>query len=144
MDFAAHPEGLDDAGLCELLQRHGVRATAQRLRVARVLLAAPQHLSAEQVAGAVRRGGGHIAKATIYNTLNLFRERGLIRQLPLGDGQTCFDSNNGAHYHFQDELTGRLTDVAIPAVEFARLPELPPGTEVAGIDLVIRLRRVVG
>jgi hypothetical protein len=37
--------------------------------------------------------------------------------------------------------TGALIDVPVPAVEFSRLPPAPPGTEVAGIDLVIRLRR---
>jgi Fur family iron response transcriptional regulator len=132
---------LSDQQLCTRLQGRGVRVTSQRLRVARVLLTAPQHLTAEQIAEAVRRGGSRVSKATIYNTLNLFVERGLIRQLTVGVAQTCFDSNVESHYHFQDEISGTLSDLAIPEVEFARLPAPPPGMEVAGIDLVIRLRR---
>jgi Fur family transcriptional regulator, iron response regulator len=132
---------LGDAPLVERMQRRGVRVTEQRLRVARVLLSAPQHLTAEQIAEAVRGGGLHISKATIYNTLNLFVERGLIRQLAVGMEQTWFDSNVESHYHFQDEISGALTDLPTPDVEFARLPAPPPGMEVAGIDLVIRLRR---
>ena len=52
-----------------------------------------------------------------------------------------FDSNVGPHYHFRDEQTGALHDVELHDVQFSRLPEPPAGMEVAGIDLVIRLRR---
>ena len=55
-----------------------------------------------------------------------------------------FDSNVDAHYHFHDTTTGALIDVPIPDVEFSRLPAPPAGTEVAGIDIVIRLRRWSG
>jgi Fur family iron response transcriptional regulator len=141
MDATAAMPVLTDSELASRLQQHGVRATSQRMRVARILLATPQHLFADQVATAVRRAGMHVSKATIYNTLHLFVERGLVRQLGVGSLQACFDSNTSAHYHFQDEATGKLSDVPLPAVEFSRLPEPPPGMEVAGIDLVIRLRR---
>ena len=73
--------------------------------------------------------------------LNLFAARGLIRPLSVDGSRAWFDSNVEPHYHFHDLSTGALIDVPIPAVEFARLPPPPPGTEVAGIDLVIRLRR---
>ena len=122
------------------LQAHGIRATAPRLRIAELLLAAPQHLSAEQVAAALRANGLAVSKATVYNTLNLFAERGLIRPLIVDGTRSCFDSNVEAHYHFHDEATGALTDVALPEVQFSRLPPPPEGMEVAGLDLVIRLR----
>jgi Fur family iron response transcriptional regulator len=104
-------------------------------------LAAPQHLSAEQILESLRGTGARVSKATVYNTLNLFAERGLIRQLSVDGSRAWFDSNVDAHYHFHDMSTGALIDVPIPDVEFSRLPPPPPGTEVAGIDIVIRLRR---
>jgi Fur family iron response transcriptional regulator len=119
----------------------GIRVTDQRLQIASILLGAPQHLSAEQIAEALRRDGARVSKATVYNTLNLFAAHGLIRQLTVDGTCTWFDSNVDPHYHFQDEQTGALTDVALRDVEFSRLPPPPPGMEVAGIDLVIRLRR---
>jgi Fur family iron response transcriptional regulator len=122
------------------LQGCGIRATAPRLRIAGILLGAPQHLSAEQIAAALRSGGARVSKATIYNTLNLFAAHGLIRQLTLDGDCTWFDSNVQPHYHFHDEQTGALSDVPTREVQFSRLPEPPPGMEVAGIDLVIRLR----
>ena len=119
----------------------GIRPTGQRVRIATLLLSAPQHLSAEQILDSLRASGTRISKATVYNTLNLFAERGLIRQLSVDGSRAWFDSNVDAHYHFHDTTTGALIDVPIPDVEFSRLPAPPAGTEVAGIDIVIRLRR---
>ena len=128
------------AAIAARLQACGIRATAQRLQVAQLLLAAPQHLSAEQITEALRQRGSVVSKATVYNTLNLFAARGLIRQLVVDGARSCFDSNVEAHYHFHDETSGALTDVALPEVQFSRLPVPPAGMEVAGLDLMIRLR----
>ena len=119
----------------------GIRPTAQRVRIAALLLSSPQHLSAEQILAALRAVGARVSKATVYNTLNLFAGRGLIRQLSVDGSRAWFDSNVDPHYHFHDLSSGALIDVPVPAVEFSRLPDPPPGTEVAGIDLVIRLRK---
>jgi Fur family iron response transcriptional regulator len=100
----------------ERLQACGIRATAPRRQIAELLLAAPQHLSAEQLTEALRQRGLAVSKATVYNTLNLFAAHGLIRQLAVDGVRTCFDSNVQAHYHFQDEASGMLTDVALPEV----------------------------
>jgi Fur family iron response transcriptional regulator len=129
------------ARAAERLSACGIRATDQRLQIASILLSAPQHLSAEQIAEALRRDGAHVSKATVYNTLNLFAARGLIRQLSVDGSCAWFDSNVEPHYHFHDEQSGALTDVALQDVQFSRMPVPPPGMEVAGIDLVIRLRR---
>jgi Fur family iron response transcriptional regulator len=119
----------------------GIRPTAQRVQIAMLLLAAPQHLSAEQILASLRAAGARVSKATVYNTLNLFAANGLIRQLSVDGSRAWFDSNVDAHYHFHDVATGALIDVPVPEVEFSKLPAPPPGTEVAGIDLVIRLRK---
>ena len=127
--------------LNQRLMRAGVRPTAQRLRIAALLLARPQHLSAEQVLAGLRGQGMRVSKATIYNTLNLFAASGLIRQLSVGNDRCWFDSNTEPHYHFHDLDTGALTDVSLRDVDFQRLPEAPAGMQVDGIDLVIRVRR---
>lgn len=129
-------------GRCERrLSGCGIRPTAQRVRIASLLLSAPQHLSAEQILANLRGSGARVSKATVYNTLNLFASHGLIRQLSVDGSRAWFDSNVDPHYHFHDPASGALIDVPVPEVEFSRLPAPPPGTEVAGIDLVIRLRK---
>ncbi|HEV2285620.1 MAG TPA: Fur family transcriptional regulator [Steroidobacteraceae bacterium] len=137
-ETAAPPAGMR----CEQrLTACGIRPTAQRVRIATVLLQAPQHLSAEQILASLRGSGARVSKATVYNTLNLFASHGLIRQLSVDGARAWFDSNVDPHYHFHDLSSGALIDVPVPDVEFSRLPMPPPGTEVAGIDLVIRLRK---
>jgi Fur family transcriptional regulator, iron response regulator len=144
MDTSVPPPAAAVITRCEeRLHSCGIRPTAQRVRIAALLLAEPQHLSAEQILASLRAQGARVSKATVYNTLNLFAAHGLIRQLSVDCSRAWFDSNVDAHYHFHDMTTGALTDVPVPEVEFSRLPEPPPGTEVAGIDIVIRLRQKV-
>lgn len=132
---------LDQTDAATRIAGCGIRVTDQRLQIATILLSAPQHLSAEQIADMLRSSGARVSKATIYNTLNLFAARGLIRQLSVDGNCAWFDSNISPHYHFRDEQTGQISDVALSEVQFSRLPQPPPGTELAGVDVVIRLRR---
>ena len=124
-----------------MLQAHGITPTEQRIRVGELMFASAQHLSAEQLLDALHSVGARISKATVYNTLNLFAACGLVRQVNIDSTRACFDSNTALHYHFHNLDTGELTDVGVPEVEFRRLPELPQGTELAGVDVVIRVRR---
>ena len=141
MDAASQRPGTAtafDAIAC--LQAHGIRVTEPRRRIAELLLGRPQHRSAEQVTESLRRGGNRISKATVYNTLNLFASRGLLRELAVDPRRSWYDSNTNGHYHFHDVASGELSDVAVPDVQFARLPPPPPGMEVESIEVVIRLR----
>src|ERR1700752_3858498 len=113
------PTGAAGASGCERrLSECGIRPTAQRVQIALLLLAAPQHLSAEQILASLRASGARVSKATVYNTLNLFAARGLIRQLSVDGSRAWFDSNVDPHYPFHDLDTGALTDVPVPAVAF--------------------------
>jgi Fur family transcriptional regulator, iron response regulator len=122
------------------LSQHGIAATEQRVRIGELLFACDQHLTADQIIERLRRTGARVSKATVYNTLNLFAARGLVRQINVDATRACFDSNVGAHHHFHNVDTGELRDVAVAELEFRRMPELPPGTELAGVDIVIRVR----
>jgi len=131
-----------DQSFAERLIQCGIQPTAQRLRIAGLLLGRPQHLTADQIIAQLQGEGARVSKATVYNTLNLFAEKGVIRQLALDGDRTWFDSNTAPHYHFQDAETGALVDLNPAEIRFERLPPPPPGTEYAGIELFIRLRRV--
>jgi Fur family iron response transcriptional regulator len=126
----------------QLLVGRGVLPTAQRVDIALVMLARPQHLSAEQIIAAIRAGGLRISKATVYNTLNLFRERGLVRTVDVDPTRQFYDSSTSAHHHFYNEDTGELTDIAPESVALAVQTALPAGTEQTGVDVVVRVRRV--
>lgn len=124
-----------------LLAAHGVQPTAQRVRIAELLFCCDQHLTAEQVIQALGKDGTHVSKATVYNTLNLFAAKGLLKALCVNPERGLFDSNVEPHHHFHVEDTGELIDVPPGAVEFSKLPPLPPGTESVSVEVVIRVRK---
>ena len=128
----------------ELLHDRGVLPTVQRVDIALVILARPQHLSAEQILGAIRTSGLRISKATVYNTLNLFCKRGLLRTVDVDPTRQFYDSSTRAHHHFYNVDTGELTDIPSDAVRLDVNAVLPPGTEQAGVDVVVRVRGVRG
>jgi Fur family transcriptional regulator, iron response regulator len=125
----------------DMLEKYGIQPTPQRLLIAELLFARDQHLTAEQVIRAIGDAGTQVSKATVYNTLNLFAAKGLVKPIQVDPERAVFDSNTRAHYHIHVEGSGELIDVPPGAVEFARLPPLPPGTESVALDVVIRVRR---
>lgn len=141
MTNPAHPPSASREEVLELLARHDIAPTEQRIRVGELLFAGNQHFTAEQIIERLRADGARVSKATVYNTLNLFAERGLVRQINIDSARACFDSNTTLHYHFHNLDTGELVDVGVPDIEFRRMPELPAGTELAGVDIVIRVRK---
>ena len=130
-----------DTRVQDLLAKRGIQPTAQRLMIAELLFSREQHLTAEQVMLALAERGTQVSKATVYNTLNLFAAKGLLKSLQVDPDRGLFDSNTQPHYHIHVEDTGELIDVPPGEVEFAKLPPLPPGTESVSVEVVIRVRR---
>ena len=126
--------------LSALLRRYGVKPTMQRLEIAKIMLAKHQHLSAEQVLSALLQRNISVSKATVYNTLNLFAEKALLRQMVIDPDRIFYDSNAAAHYHFYNEDTGELRDLDASLLALQNLPELPENTVKCGVDVVIHLR----
>ncbi len=126
--------------LAQRLLAAGLKPTAQRLQIAQVLLDRPQHLSADQVLQKVRRKGGTISKATVYNTLRAFADHGLLRAIVVDPERVFFDSTPTAHHHFFDLASHALHDIPAEGVRVEGLPPLPTGTESVGVDVVVRIR----
>jgi Fur family transcriptional regulator, iron response regulator len=126
--------------ISQLLSARGVFPTAQRIDVALVILAKPQHRSADQIIAGLREMGSRVSKATVYNTLNLFRERGLLRTVEVDPTRQFYDSTIAPHHHFYNVDTGELTDIPVDAITLNVSTALPPGTEQTGVDVVIRVR----
>ncbi len=125
----------------QILEQRGIRPTSQRMKVAEILLTTPCHLTAEQILATLRQSTGHVSKATVYNTLNLFVEQGLAREIHADPERCVYDSTMVPHHHFQNVDTGEMIDIRPEDLSFDRLPPLPPGTEIESVDVVIRVRR---
>lgn len=131
---------LTHAEVVGLLRSHGISPTQQRVEIAQILFAKPQHLCAEEVLGLVNQQQPVVSKATIYNTLGLFAEQGLIREVIVDPSKVFYDSNTRAHHHFYNIDTGTLTDIDSERVTIGELPGLPKGTVAAGVEVIIRVR----
>ena len=128
------------SGILTIFEQHGILPTPQRIEVAEILLDKPQHLSAEQIIEQLRQSGSTVSKATVYNTLNLFGERGLVKELCVDPERRYYDSSTQAHHHFYNVDTGEFTDIDEHQVSFSELPELPEGTESEGVEVLIKVR----
>jgi Fur family iron response transcriptional regulator len=125
-----------------VLRGAGISLTPQRLEIASILLSKIQHLSADQIRKTLKGNNMTVSRATVYNTLGLFVARGIVREL-IVDGECSFyDSNTRPHHHFYDTDKSELIDFPSEDTQIKNLPELPPGTELDSVDLVVRLRRI--
>jgi len=124
----------------EKLKQHDVLPTTQRVEVATVLLEKPQHLSADQIIKRLAVNGSRVSKATVYNTLHLFGEKGLVKELHVDASRKFYDSTTHAHHHFYHIDTGELSDIGAEQVSIMGLPALPEGTEQESVEVLIRIR----
>ena len=128
------------SGLLSLFDKHGILPTPQRVEIAGILLERPQHLSAEHIIDRLKDAQSSVSKATVYNTLNLFCEHGLIKEVMVDPVRKVYDSTTHPHHHFYNVDSGELSDIPDEQVCFTDLPDLPDGTERESIEVLIKVR----
>lgn len=126
--------------VADRLRADGIQPSAQRVAVARYVLYTDEHPTADRVWSVVREDFPVISRATVYNTLNLFVEKGLLRAPTLAEGATVFDANTERHHHFVDEDTGRILDIPREALDVSGIDALED-FEVDDVSVVLRGRR---
>jgi Fe2+ or Zn2+ uptake regulation protein len=120
-----------------ILRDHRIQPTPQRIAVAGFILGSVAHPSADQVFEQVLPKCPTLSRATVYNTLNLMVEKGLVRPQILKEGTVVFDANVAAHHHFIDEETGEVFDVPWDALSVTGERTLE-GFEVREYHVVLR------
>jgi Fe2+ or Zn2+ uptake regulation protein len=123
--------------LASLLSDRGIQPSAQRLAVADYVLDTDAHPSADRVFAEVRSRIPMISRATVYNTLHLLVEKGLLRQLVLAEGRVFFDPHVAPHHHFIDEDTGAIHDIPWEALDVHRIEALK-GLKVREYQVILR------
>lgn len=121
-------------------ESHAITPTIQRLEIAGILLEKPQHLSAEQIISCLHASGSTVSKATVYNTLNLFGERGLVKELLIDPERRFYDSSTHVHHHFFNIDTGELSDIEDGQLHLCNLPVLPQGTKQHSVEILVKIR----
>jgi Fe2+ or Zn2+ uptake regulation protein len=96
------------------------RMTPQRAAILDEVRGSDGHLTAGEIFERVHARYPSIAYGTVYRTLHLFAERGLILEFPFGDEASRFDKRTDRHDHVRCTECGMLIDVEVPTVLFAR------------------------
>jgi Fur family iron response transcriptional regulator len=126
--------------LVEILRRHDINPTHQRIEIACALFSRCEHLSADQILAIVNERNSETSKATVYNTLNLFLEKKLVREVIVDPSKVFYDPNTVPHHHFYNIDTGDLTDIDAADIAISGMPKLPDGVVTEGIDVIVRIR----
>jgi Fe2+ or Zn2+ uptake regulation protein len=108
-----------DRRLIASLRERKLRVTSQRIVIHRALCAHPQHLTAEQVLETVSSSLPGTSLPTVYATLELLEELGLVRRFGIGNGAVLFDSRVEPHAHMVCRRCRITRDLDVPASDQA-------------------------
>lgn len=108
-----------DQDLVERLRARGQRVTSQRLVINRMLHSRDAHVTAEDVLNEVSKTLPGTSLPTIYATLELLEQLGLVRRVAVGSGAVLFDPRQADHHHLVCRACGAVQDLDAP-VDFAR------------------------
>lgn len=130
---------LERSDVVTLLQQHKISPTRQRVEIAEFLFQRPQHLSAEKILEGVTSAGNRVSRATVYNTMGLFANKGVVREVLIDRERVFYDSNTAVHHHLYNVDTGELIDVFDAETITITLPELPEGLKIVDTDVVFKV-----
>lgn len=106
---------IDIAALCA---ERGLRLTAQRQAVVEVISNSDDHPSVEIIHQRATEADSKIAVATVYRTVRLLEEAGLLQRHDFGDGSARFEINQDTHHdHLIDVQTGKVVEFLDPELE---------------------------
>lgn len=128
---------LSRAELKEELLKAGIRPSVQRLAIFEYVRNSCEHPTAEVVYEALRDELGSLSLTTVYNTLKLFVDAGLIMMLTIDDTFRCFDGNCNSHAHFLCNKCGKIMDFNIKK-DFLSMVEGVEGLEITDAQLYMK------
>ena len=124
------------------LRSSGLRATKQRLMISKLLFGQKDtfHFTIENLRQLIKKNfNKKISIATIYNTINAFKKKGYLKEIPLEGNKTYFDTNTSIHHHFYDEETNKLIDINNSEISVNNIPSSPSGKTIKGVEVMVRI-----
>jgi Fur family ferric uptake transcriptional regulator len=107
-----------NATILERCEEAGLRLTAPRRLIAEVLEAADDHPDVEAIHARAAARDASISLATVYRTVNLFEEAGILERREFGDGRARWeDADREHHDHLIDIQTGEVIEFVDPEIE---------------------------
>ncbi|MBD3382836.1 MAG: transcriptional repressor [candidate division Zixibacteria bacterium] len=126
--------------IISILRQCDIQPTPQRIAVVESVLKSKSHPSADDVLNSARRKCPTVSRATVYNTLNLLVEKGLLSVQTIREGAVIFDPNIEKHHHLIDIDTGRIYDIPWNQLQ-VRGKEKLKDFEITEFQIVLRGKR---
>jgi Fe2+ or Zn2+ uptake regulation protein len=133
-----HTPPRDDVELAELLRERGLRATSQRVVMHRLLRDQARHVSAEELLSEAGEKLPGVSLPTVYATLELFEQLGIVRRVNGGGGTLLWDTRADTHHHMICRNCGRIEDMETPVdLERARRSAARSGFKADRAEVVV-------
>ena len=127
------------------LRVSGLRPTKQRLTICKVLFDRKEtfHFTIEKLKKIIEKGSKKkISLATLYNTVNAFKEKGYLKEISLKGNKTFFDTNTKHHHHFYDEDMSQLVDIEDKNISVNYVPKLPSGKKIKSVEVLVKIEKI--
>ena len=122
----------------KLYRELNLTPTKQRLDLAHLIFAKKQHFTAAELICMADSNKLNISMATVYNTLSLLEDKGMLKTINIDNELKFYDTNLEDHHHLYNTTMSTLTDIPHNKVVFAELPELPKSLEIESTELLIK------
>lgn len=117
----------------EILVRHGIRPSVQRTAVLRFLRSVKTHPTVDEIYQALLPDNPALSRTTVYNTLDLLSDSGLVLTLDFGEGFLRYDADCSPHSHFRCTGCGKVFDIMSSVPDCSAM--LPRGFRLEGAQL---------
>ena len=127
------------------LRASGLRPTKQRLAICKVLFDKKEtfHFTISKLKKIIEKESKKkISVATVYNTVNAFKEKGYLKEISLKGNKTFFDTNTKHHHHFYDEDMSQLVDIEDKNISIDYLPKTPNGKKIKSVEVLVKIEDI--
>jgi len=130
-----------DSSIIKTLRNSGYRATPQRIAISRYILSNHEHPTAQKAYLDVKETHPTVSLATIYNTIKILKETGLILELNLDHGETIFDPVTEPHAHLLCLRCGSISDWMDP-IMLKLIDKVSDDTDVTVTGSIFELKGI--
>ena len=124
----------------KLYRKLNVTPTKQRVDLAQIIFAKKQHLTAADLITLADKKKLNISMATIYNTLSLLEDKGMLKTINIDNELKFYDTNLDNHHHLYNTTMSTLTDIDNDRIVFAELPVLPKNLQIESTEVLIKAK----
>ncbi|EEG76804.1 Fur family transcriptional regulator [Dethiobacter alkaliphilus] len=97
----------------DILQNSGIKPSFHRLKILDFLRSRKNHPTVDEIYSELVKEVPTLSKTTVYNTLKLFQEAGLVRRINVEEQETRFDADTASHGHFKCVQCKKIYDFIV-------------------------------